>query len=289
MATIRELLDAGRTFSFELMPPRTPEREQLLEQALTELEPLRPSFVSITYGAGGSTRHRTHDLVTKLLGTSMVPMAHLTCAAHTRAELTDILIRYREVGLRNILALRGDPPLDSDGVLPDGELQRAADLVELTRSVGDFCVAVAAHPDKHPHAPDLATDRKHQAAKLAIADLGVTQFLFRPERYFSLVDDLASLGVHTPIIPGIMPPSNVNQLTRMAELSGAEIPREVHERLEAAGDDPNAVRQVGIDIATEVAQGLLDGGAPGLHIYTMNKSEATRAIYANLGLTPTAS
>ncbi len=290
MTKINELMAGGRTFSFELMPPRTPERERQLEVALNELETLRPSFVSITYGAGGSTRHRTHELVVSLLRErSLNPMAHLTCAAHSRAELTEIVERYKADGVENILALRGDPPLNSDGPLPPSELKRATELVELARSIGNFCLAVAAHPEGHPQSPDHETDRKRQAAKIASADFAVTQFFFRPKDYFNFVNDMSDLGVDKPIIPGIMPPSNVKQLTKMAQMSGAEIPEEVGIRLAAAGEDPDAVRHVGVQIATELAEELLGGGAPGIHIYTMNKSAATREIYANLGLTPTSS
>lgn len=286
MAKIVDLLRQGRTFSFELMPPRTPERERQLEVALAGLEPLRPSFVSITYGAGGSTRDRTHQLVSRLLRDStMTPMAHLTCAAHGRADLVEILERYHRDGLQNVLALRGDPPLDGDDDLPVGELQNAVQLVDLAREIADFSVAVALHPEGHPKAPDSESDRRHQAAKLARADFGITQFFFGVADYLRLVDDLARLGVDKPVLPGIMPPTNIAQLGKMAELSGADVPREVVDRLTVVADDPDEVRKVGVDIATELCAQLLENGAPGLHFYTMNKSTATREIYANLDLT----
>lgn len=285
MARISELLAEGPTFSFEFMPPRTPEAEAQLEQTLLKLEPLQPSFVSVTYGAGGSTRERTNEMVVRLLhDTNITPMAHLTCAAHSKVELTEILQRYAAEGLENLLALRGDPPLDGPEKLKAGELTQAYQLIDLARQSGDFCVAVAMHPEGHPKAPDRITDRKHQAAKLSQADFGLTQFFFDVEDYLGLVDDMAKLGVEKPIIPGIMPPSNVAQLSKMATMSGAEIPDWVHQRLATAGDDAKAVRSVGVEIATELSRSLLDAGAPGLHFYTMNKSASTRQIYANLGL-----
>lgn len=283
---IIDLLKAGKTYSFEFMPPRTEEREAQLEKTLEELEPLRPSFVSITYGAGGSTRDRTHELVTRLLRKStMTPMAHLTCAAHSRAELVEILQRYVADGVVNLLALRGDPPLNSTEVLPEGELKHAVDLVELAHELGDFSVAVAAHPQGHPACSAIDEDRKHLAAKLRSADFAITQFFFEVDEYKRLVEDLASLGVDKPVLPGIMPPTNLKQLSKMAELSGAPLPGFVAERLTEA-KTPADARAVGVDIATELSAELLAFGAPGLHFYTMNKSTATREIYRNLGLSP---
>jgi len=280
---IADLLAAGRTFSFEFFPPRNDEGQAQLEQALRELEPLQPSYVSVTYGAGGTTRERTHEIVTGILGTtSMTPMAHLTCAAHSRAELRDIVTRYRDAGVENILALRGDPPLELN--LPPGELDHALDLVLLVRDVGAFSIGVAAHPEGHPRSPDRASDRKYLAAKLEAADFAVTQFAFRASDYLALYDDLLALGVRRPVIPGIMPVTNVKQVERMAQLSGAAFPEEVAARLYAVADDPEAVRRVGVDMATELCQVLLDNGVPGLHFYTLNRSTATREIYANLGL-----
>lgn len=285
MPKISELLDKGSTFSFELMPPRTPERERQLEEALVGLEPLRPSFVSITYGAGGSTRQRTHDLVSRLLREgSMTPMAHLTCAAHSRSELVAILTRYKHDGLENVLALRGDPPLDATGDLPEGELHRAVELVELAREVHDFCVAVAMHPEGHPKAPDSSSDLRFQAEKLKAADFGITQFFFVANDYLRLVDEMSKRGADKPIIPGLMPPTNVGQLTKMAQLSGTDVPGSVAEKLYAVSGNPDDVRRVGVDIVTELSRQLLEKGAPGLHFYTMNRSTATREIYANLGI-----
>jgi methylenetetrahydrofolate reductase (NADPH) len=288
MAKIKDLLKAGRTFSFELMPPRTPEREIQLDEALGGLEPLHPSFVSITYGAAGSTRDKTHALVRELLQRQFTsPMAHLTCAAHSRAELVALLQAYADDGLQNILALYGDPPLSSNATeLPEGELTRASQLMALAREVGNFSVGVAAHPEGHPKAPDRKTDRQHQADKIRDADFAITQFFFRSSDYFGLVEDLAKLGVTTPIIPGILPPTNFKQLDRMAEMSGADVPQDVRDQLAPLTEDPRGFRSKGVEIATKLSQELLDGGAPGLHFYTMNRSTATREIYANLGLRP---
>ena len=283
MAHIAEMLAAGRTFSFEFFPPKTPEAELTLEITLAELELLKPSFVSVTYGAGGATRERTHDLVVSInRNTTMTAMAHLTCAAHTRGELAEIVTRYREAGVENILALGGDPPAGLD--LPPGDLRHAVELVELVQDVGPFCVGVAAHPELHPSSPDRVTDRDFLAAKLEQADFGITQFFFRAGDYLSMLDDLAERGVDKPVIPGIMPVTNLSSIQRMAKLSGAAVPPEVVGRVEAVADDADAVRRVGVEMATELCRELLDAGAPGLHFYTLNRSTATREIYANLGL-----
>jgi len=285
---ITDIAAHGRTFSFEFFPPKTEEAQAQLDQALLELEPLRPSFVSVTYGAGGSTRERTHEVVVSILrNTSMVPMAHLTCAAHTRAELVEILTRYREAGVQNVLALRGDPPTDLD--LPPGELDHATDLVELVREVGDFAVGVAAHPEGHPASTNSSDDLDCQANKLRLADFGVTQFFFRAEDYERFVNEMHARGVDAPVLPGIMPVLNLKAIERMAAMSGAAFPDEFRRELEAAeaAGGPEAVRELGIASATELCRTLLDLGAPGLHFYTLNRSLATRQIFENLGLTGT--
>ncbi len=281
---ISEILSRGRSYSFEFFPPKTPAAEAQLEQALLELEPLGPSFVSVTYGAGGSTRERTHEVVVGILAnTEMTPMAHLTCAGHSRAELREIVGRYRDAGVENILALHGDPPAELG--LGPGELPYATDLVELVRETGRFSVGVAVHPEGHPASTDRATDRRNQAGKLHLADFGVSQFFFRVSDYTAFMDDMAAFDVTAPVLPGIMPVTNVASVARMAKMSGAAFPPELEARLARHGDDAEAVRREGIDAATELCQGLLDAGAPGLHFYTLNRSHATRDIYANLGLT----
>jgi methylenetetrahydrofolate reductase (NADPH) len=287
MGKIADILGHGRSYSFEFSPPRTEQMERTLEQTLVDLEPYRPSYVSVTYGAGGSTRERTHDLVVQILReTPMTPMAHLTCACHTRADLVDIVARYRDAGIENILALGGDPPRDLD--LPPGELSYALELVELVREVGDFSIGVAAHPEPHPRSPSRATDRLHTAEKLRAADFAITQFFFEADHYFDLVEGLAAHDVHKPVIAGIMPVTSIAGIKRMAELQGSEFPAWLADKLHAVGDDPEAVRRVGVEEATKLCAALLEGGAAGLHFYTLNRSTATREIYANLGLTPPA-
>jgi methylenetetrahydrofolate reductase (NADPH) len=280
---ITEILAAGPSYSFEFFPPKTPRAEAALALALEELEPLGPSYVSVTYGAGGSTREKTHEIVTGILRTtSMTPMAHLTCAAHTRGQLADVVTLYRDSGIENILALGGDPPKDLD--LPAGELSYAVELVELVRSIGDFAVGVAAHPEPHPRSPSREADRMHTAQKLAAADFAITQFFFDAEHYFDLVDAMRAHGVHKPVIAGIMPATTIGSIKRMTELQGSDFPRWLADKLEAVADDADAVFAVGVEEATKLSQQLIDGGAPGLHFYTLNRSRATRAIYENLGL-----
>jgi methylenetetrahydrofolate reductase (NADPH) len=280
---ISDLLSEGRCFSFEFFPPKTDEAEAQLQRTLLELAPLRPSFVSITYGAGGTTRERTHDLVVDILrSTHMTPMAHLCCAGHGEDELRVILGRYRDEGVENILALRGDPPAELK--LPPGDLAHAVDLVQLAREIGAFSIGVAAHPEGHPASPDRATDRRHLAAKLAVADFALTQFFFRLDDYLRLVDDLRALGVDRPVVPGIMPVTNYSQVARFAALSGAEFPADLAARLEAVAENPAEVRRIGVEVASQLCRDLLDAGAPGLHFYTLNRSPATRQIFANLGL-----
>jgi methylenetetrahydrofolate reductase (NADPH) len=283
MARIGELLAAGRTFSFEFSPPRTPAARTTLAHTLRELEPLEPSFVSVTYGAGGSTREWTHELVAGMLHTTTLnPMAHLTCVGHTRLDLAEILVRYRRAGVENVLCLGGDPPANSD--VGPGELAYASELVELAQAIGGFSTGVAAHPLGHPRSPDRATDRAFLAAKLAVADFAITQFFFRLDEYLGLVEDLAALGCDKPVIPGIMPITHVASVARMGELAGYPVPAEVVARFADREEDPEAVRRIGVEIAVELCEKLLAEGAPGLHFYTLNKSLATREIAEALGL-----
>jgi methylenetetrahydrofolate reductase (NADPH) len=282
---ITEILAAGPSWSFEFFPPRTDAARAALTTALAELEPLRPSFVSVTYGAGGSTRELTHEIVVGIhRDTSLTPMAHLTCVGHRQAELTEIVSRYRDAGIANILALGGDPPRDVE--LPPGELTYAVELVRLVREVGDFSIGVAAHPEPHPRSASKADDRLHTAEKLAEADFAITQFFFEAAHYFDLVEGLRAHGVSKPVIPGIMPATSIGSIRRMAELQGSEFPRRLAAKLEAVADDPEAVFRVGVEEATELCRELLAGGAPGLHFYTLNRSRATRIIYEALGLAP---
>jgi methylenetetrahydrofolate reductase (NADPH) len=285
MARIADLLAAGRTYSFEFFPPKTDGAQLSLGRAIGELEPLAPSFVSVTYGAGGSTRQRTHAVVSWMRKeTTLTPMAHLTCQGHVRSEIREILDDYATDGVENILALGGDVP--TDGEPAPSDYTYASDLLEDVVADGRFSVGIAAHPELHPRSPDHATDRKFLAAKLSSADFAITQFFFDLDVYVQMVNELADLGVTKPILPGIMPVTNKSQIRRMAELSGAAFPAWLAERLDRT-DDAEEIRRIGVDAATELCQGLLDAGAPGLHFYTMNRSTATSEIYANLGLSPT--
>ena len=279
---IHEILSQGITYSFEFFPPKDDAMEEVLARTLRTLEPLAPSYVSVTYGAGGSTRERTHELVVTIdRHTTMTAMAHLTCAGHSRAELIEIVGRYHDHGIENILALGGDPPQDAG--LPPGELPHAIELVRLVREVGDFSIGVAVHPEPHPRSPSIAADRDRAAQKLAEADFAITQFFFEARHYFDLVSALDDAGVHKPVIPGIMPALSLAGTKRMAEMQGSEFPAWFMKKLRAVEDDPDAVRRVGIEEAIKLCRELLDGGAPGLHFYTLNRSTATRDIYASLG------
>jgi methylenetetrahydrofolate reductase (NADPH) len=282
MARIADLLAAGRTYSFEFFPPKDDATQLTLGRTIAELEPLRPSFVSVTYGAGGSTRERTRNVVIWVAKeTAITPMAHLTCQCHVRGEIDEILADYAAAGIENILALGGDPPADSADRPSD--YTYASDLLEHVNESGEFSVGVAAHPEVHPNSPDRKTDRRHLAAKLARADFAITQFFFESGHYVRLVEELAELGVTKPVIPGIMPITNLKQIARMAELSGAEVPTWVVDAV-SEFEDPADVRRAGVEIASTLCSELLEVGAPGLHFYTMNRSTATREIYANLDL-----
>ncbi|MFP3901757.1 MAG: methylenetetrahydrofolate reductase [Acidimicrobiia bacterium] len=286
---IVDLLSAGPTLSFEFFPPKTDEAERQLEKAIHELAPLRPSFVSVTYGALGSTRDRTRDIVVRVNREQPFPaMAHMTCVGHTRAEVEALLDEYAAAGVCNVLALAGDPP--ADGSDPGGDFTYALELVELVRShPAGFSVGVAAHPELHPRSNgDRAGDRRHLAAKLAAADFGITQFFFEIDDYVRMVDELAELGCTTPVVPGVMPPgaSSLAGLKRMAGMNGSVIPAALLDRLEAVADDPQALREIGVEVATELCGRLLDAGAPGLHLYALNRSESVLRIVDAIGWAP---
>ncbi|HEX6487657.1 MAG TPA: methylenetetrahydrofolate reductase [Candidatus Dormibacteraeota bacterium] len=281
MARIPDLLERGRTFSFEFFPPKTDEESDLLAQTLRELEPLGPSFVSVTYRGGRSSRWPTHDLVVFIReSTSITPMAHLVCAGHERAELQEILADLKAGGIENVLALGGDPLEDGSRA----ELSYANELVEMARATNGFAIGVAAQTQGHPLSRDLESDRRRLAHKLELADFAITQFFFHAEEYERLREELASLGIHKPVIPGIMPITNLSSIKRMSQLSGYDVPPDVVARIEAAGDDKKEIRRAGIDLACELCSDLLDLGAPGLHFFTLNRSTATREIYSGLGL-----
>ncbi len=284
MAWISDLIAGGPTYSFEFFPPKNDVEQATLVKTLRDLEPLAPSFVSVTYRGGRESRQRTHDLVAGMLRTTtLLPMAHLVCVAHTRLELAEILVSFRKAGVENLMALGGDPPEDpSQGA---GELLHTIELVELARAVGGFSIGVASHPAGHPASVDMRSDRDFLARKLELADFSVTQFFWETEQYTRLVEDLAERGIRKPVLPGIMPVTSLRSIPRMAQM-GAALPRAAAQRLEdadaTAGDE--AVRRVGIAMATEMCEELLAAGAPGLHFYTLNRSSATREIYSALGL-----
>ncbi len=284
-----ELIGGGeRSFSFEFFPPKDAAGEEQLWRAISELEPYRPTFVSVTYGAGGSTRDSTVRITGRIASeTSLTPMAHLTCVGHTRAELEAILDRYVEAGVHHVMALRGDP---SDGprapwTPTDGGLSYATELVELARSRGDFRIGVAAFPEGHPSAASLDADADVLVAKArAGAEFAVTQMFFRAEDYFGLVDRVRARGVDMPILPGIMPILNLSAIRRQGELIGADVPAAIVDRVAAHDGDPVAVRAEGIQVAVELCEELLAGGAPGLHFYTLNRSRATLEIFEALNV-----
>ncbi len=288
-ARIGDLLrQSGRSFSFEFFPPKDEAGEEVLWRSISELEPLRPTFVSVTYGAGGTTRDRTLAITARIAQeTSMLPMAHLTCVGHTTEELTRILQSLTDSGVRNVLALRGDPPggPGTEWVSTSGGIEFASDLVAHVRQISDLSVGVAAFPEGHRDSASLDDDvavlkAKHDAG----AEFAVTEMVLRASDYFGLVDRARAVGVDFPIVPGIMPILNFTSMAKMVELSGRDIPDEVLGRLEPLKDDQAAVRAEGIAIATELCDTLLAGGAPGLHFYTLNRSKATREIHAALSV-----
>jgi methylenetetrahydrofolate reductase (NADPH) len=283
-------LSCGRpVFSVEFLPPRDAAEEQVLWRSARRLEPLDPAFVSVTYGAGGSTRERTVRTTGRVAReTTLVPMAHLTAVDHSVAELRNVIGWYAEIGVRNILAVRGDPPGDPNGDWqphPDG-LAYAEELVRLVRELGNFCVGVAAFPYGHPRSADLDTDTHYLVRKLrAGADFAIAQLFFEADDFLRLRDRVAAAGCDTVLLPGLMPLTTPRTLAKTIELSGSTAPTWLVDRLEPLAGDP-AFRAAGIDIATELGRRLLDEGIPDLHFYTFNRAQATTEVVSRLGLIP---
>ena len=274
-------------YSFEFFPPKDQAGEERLWAAMSALEPITPDFISVTYGAGGSTRDRTIRITSEITERTSIPtVAHLTCVGSTRGELIEILQKYKEAGINSILALRGDPTggPSAPWVPTVGGFSHADQLVELAMEVGGFEVGVAAFPDVHPASQgDLAKDVEVLISKESLgATFATTQFFFEAKSYQRLVEALAAKGSSLPIIPGILPVTNVKQLVRMSELSGTEIPADILERFSAIEANQEAVQKLGIEIATDLCEQLLELGVPGLHFYTMNTSSATLEICRKL-------
>jgi methylenetetrahydrofolate reductase (NADPH) len=286
---IKEMLARGeRLVSFEFFPPKTAAGLQALEESIWSLKPCRPSFVSVTYGAGGSTRDRTIDLVTRIKREiGIEAMAHLTCVGATREEIGRILDRLAEAGVDNVLALRGDPPAGVSDFKPTpGGFEHASELVAFIRQGNyPFCVGAACHPEGHPQAENLDADLAHLKKKVeAGVDFLITQLFFDNQDYFPFVRRARHAGIEVPIIPGLMPITDVAQVERFTKICGARIPQELYRRLKIVERDPAAVVATGMYWTTRQAKYLLEGGAPGAHFYTLNRSSATLAVHAALGL-----
>ena len=274
--------------SFEFFPPKTDEGVESLYQTAAALRACRPAFVSVTYGAGGSTRDRTLDLVTRIkreLG--IETMAHLTCVGSTRAQIREICKRLIDAGIENVLALRGDPPQgQAQFVAVDGGFTHASELVRFIRDEGfPLCVGAACYPEKHVESKDLASDLENLVVKVqGGVDFLITQLFFDNADYFAFVRRARGKGIDVPIVPGLMPVTNVAQVHRFTSMCGARVPQELQRRLEIVKDDAGAVVATGVTWTVQQCTDLLGGGVPGLHFYTLNKSSATLAVHAALGL-----
>lgn len=281
----------NRLFSFEFFPPKTPEGEVKLFDTIRELKTLRPSFISVTYGAMGSTRTNTLRIVSRVKHEiGIEAAAHLTCVTHTREEIEQVLRDLKQSGIKNIVALRGDPPKGETEFRPvNGGFRYASELVRFIRGLPEFSshfsLAVAGYPEGHVECPDRTKDLEHLKMKVdAGADLVITQLFFDNADYFDFVDRARKIGIHIPVIAGIMPITHGGQIQKFANMCGARIPESLLKKIQACGEDQAAVEDLGIEYATKQCEDLLKHGVPGLHFYTLNKSHATREIYTNLGL-----
>jgi len=277
-------MSAERTFSFEFFPPNTPEGREKLRATTEQLAQLRPKFFSVTYGAGGSTRDRTLETVLDIQKSGYEAAPHISCIASTRDGIRETLQGYRDNSIRHLVALRGDLP---SGLATAGEFRYAFELVEFVRhEFGQhFFIEVAAYPEYHPQARNALEDLRNFKRKVdAGADSAITQYFYNPDCYFHFVDECAAMGVDIPIVPGIMPITRFSQLARFSDACGAEIPRWIRNKLEAYGDDLDSVRAFGLDVVTSLCDRLLQGGAPGLHFYTLNQAGAVSTIWQRLGL-----
>ncbi|MDT4920049.1 MAG: methylenetetrahydrofolate reductase [Pseudonocardiales bacterium] len=282
------LAEDGPTFSFEFFPPKSQDEDRLLWKTIRELEPLHPSFVSVTYGAGGSTRARTIEITEQIASdTTLLPVAHLTAVNHTVGELRSIVGNLAAAGVPNMLALRGDPPGDPEGewVQHPGGVAYAEDLVRIMRTHGEFCVGVAAFPNGHPRSASLNDDTQHLIAKFAAgAEYAITNMFFVADDYLRLRDRVAAAGCSAPVIAGLMPVTNIGMIRRSEQLTGAPFPAKLAARFAAVAHDAKSVRAMGIYETSKLAERLLEEGVPGVHFYTLNRSKATREVWANLAL-----
>jgi len=273
-----------RYYSFEFFPPKTAEGAEKLRNTRAQLAPLQPKYISVTFGAGGTTQQGTLDAVLEIQRDGIEAAPHLSCVGSTRDSIRQILKTYRDGGIRHVVALRGDMP---SGMGEIGEFRYANELVEFIRAeTGDwFHIEVAAYPEYHPQAKSPRHDLDNFVRKVrAGADSAITQYFYNADAYFRFVDEVRALGVDVPIVPGIMPITNYSQLMRFSEMCGAEVPRWVAKRLESFGDDRESIRAFGLDVVTGLCDRLLAAGVPGLHFYTLNAAGATKAVWERLKL-----
>jgi methylenetetrahydrofolate reductase (NADPH) len=283
MTAISDLLADGPTLSFEFFPPKSPAAEARLRDTVDALEKWEPDFVSVTYGAGGTTRDTTRDIVIEMSAERGFPaMPHLTCVGHSRPEVDDLLADYRANGVDNVLALAGDP---QPGIDDPGDFRYALDLVREVRDITEMCIGVAAFPEIHPRSESRESDRRHLAEKLQAADFGITQFFFDHRDYLRMVDELTTLGCETPVIPGIIPVTNPISVQRFADVNGTSTPAGLWDRL-LATEDADVRLEIAVEAASDLAEQLLAGGAPGVHLYTLNQPAAIVRICEQMGLRP---